>query len=566
MKRCPECRRDYYDETLLYCLDDGNALLEGPASADEPATSILHETSGPGEEQTRAQIHTTEQTAVLPSGVADVPRSKSFDKRSLLPPVVLAVIVLGGFVSYRYFVPTKQIDSIAVMPFVNESGNADVEYLSDGMTETLIKSLSQLPNLAVKARSTVFYYKGKETSPKKIGEELGVQAVLLGRVGGRGDDLKLSLELVNTQSQDVIWTEQYDRKQADLVSLQSEIAKDVSSKLKSKLSGVDEAKVTKASTANPEAYQSYLKGRYYWNRRTAENLSKAIEQFKVATDRDPNYAIAFAGLADCYALLNEYAGTPTNETLPQAKAYAERAIALDGSLAEPHATLGTINRQLWQWTAAEKEYNRAIEINPNYATAYHWSTVMFLYRGRKDEALRNIQRAHELDPLSSVITATVTWVYITRAEYEPAIENALRLIDLDPNFGIAYDNLGAAYLKTGRKDEALASFEKAAQLTNRWGYVLGNLGYAYAAAGKRTEALAVIKELEGKYYRKEAPGLSVASVYTGLGDRDKAFEWLEKDFEARQGNLPDITTSIPLESLRDDPRFKDLVKRMGLPE
>ncbi len=264
MKRCPECRRDYYDDTLLYCLDDGNALLEGPASADEPATVILHATEPPSEAATRAQIHMTDQTAIMPLGVADISKTKNVNKRMLLALLALVVIVLGGFFAYRYFsvAAPKQIESIAVMPFVNESGNADVEYLSDGMTETLIKSLSQVPNLAVKSRSTVFYYKGKETSPKKIGEELNVQAVLLGRVGGRGDDLKLSLELVNTQTQDVIWAEQYDRKQSDLVSLQSEIAKDVSVKLKLKLSGADEAPdwVRKTrhlngwkKTSNPEA-------------------------------------------------------------------------------------------------------------------------------------------------------------------------------------------------------------------------------------------------------------------------------------------------------------------------
>ena len=564
MKRCPECRKDYVDDSLLYCLDDGTPLVQGVVG--EPQTAILHSTEPQGEAATRAQIFTTDQTAVLPSGIADVQTSRAFDKRLLLAPIALTVIVLGGFFGYRYFTQAKQIESIAVMPFVNESGNTDFEFLSDGMTETLIKSLSQVPNLAVKSRSTVFYYKGKETTPKKIGEELGVQAVLLGRVGGRGDDLKLSLELVNTQTEDVIWTEHYDRKQSQLVSLQSEIAKDVSAKLKSKLSGADEAKVTKAVTTNPEAYQAYLKGRYFWNRRTGENLKKAIEQFKIATDRDPNYALAFAGLADCHALLSEYSGVPLTVTTPQAKKFAERAIALDGSLAEPHATLGTVNRQLWQWVEAEREFKQAIELNPNYATAYHWYSIMLLGLGRKDEALAMIQRAHELDPMSSIITATLTWVHLAQNNYQESIDNAHRLIELDPNFGIAHDNLGLAYLKTGRNAEALAEFEKAAQLTDRWSAVLGNLGYVYAATGKRTEALAVVKELEEKFARNESNGFSVASVYAGLSDKDKVFEWLDKDFQNRDGSLAEITASVPLEGLRDDPRFKDLLKRMGLPE
>ncbi len=272
--------------------------------------------------------------------------------------LLLAAIFSGVYFGFLSKGSAKQIESIAVMPFVNESGNSDVEYLSDGMTETLIRSLSQLANLQVKPRSSVFRYKGKETDAKTIGKELNVQAILNGRVVQRGDQLTLNLELIDVQKDVVLWSEQYNRKQSDLVSLQSEIAKDVSAKLKLKLSGADEVKITKTSTADPEAYQAYLKGRYYWNRRTAENLKKAIEQFKLSVDRDPNYALAFVGLADCYALLNEYSGAPLSIAAPQAKAYAERAIALDEALAEPHATLGTVNRQLWQWAESEKEFKR----------------------------------------------------------------------------------------------------------------------------------------------------------------------------------------------------------------
>jgi serine/threonine-protein kinase len=524
--------------------------------------------SGASTQGARTDVGATTAAHAHPTSSAEYVVT-SIKQHKLATGLVVLTLVAGiiGFGLYfRAGTNVTAIKSIAVMPFVNQSGNADVEYLSDGMTETLIKSLSQVPNLSVKARSTVFYYKGKETSPKKIGEELNVQAVLLGRVAGRGDELKLSLELVNTQTQDVIWSEQYDRKQSDLVALQSEIARDVSSKLKLRLSGADEAKVTKTSTADPEAYQAYLKGRYYWNRRTSENLKKAIAQFKIATDRDPNYALAFAGLADCYALLNEYSGVPVTEAAPQAKAYAERAIAIDESLAEPHATLGTINKQLWQWAEAEKEFKRAIELNPNYATTYHWYSIMLIYLGRKDESLAMIQRAHELDPLSSIIMAALSWVQAMRDDFQASTDTLFKLIEIDPNFGIAYDNLGLLYLKTGRNAEAVAAFEKAAQLTDRYSVVLSSLGYAYTATGKRTEALAIIKELEEKYTRKEANGLSVAAVYAGLGDNDKAFEWLEKDFQNRDGLLPDITVSIPLESLRDDPRFKDLLRRMNLPE
>src|SRR5882762_4127366 len=485
----------------------------------------------------------------------------------------IVVLVLGGMIStvgYFAFVSrggsTKQIESIAVMPFVNESGNADVEYLSDGMTETLISSLSQLPNLNVKARSSVFRYKGKETNPQTIGKELNVQAILNGRIVQRGDQLTLSLELIDPKTENVIWSDQYDRRQSDLVSLQSEIAKDVSTKLKLRLSGVDEAKVTKTSTANPEAYQAYLKGRYYWNRRTAENIKKAIEQFKAATDRDPNYALAYAGLADCYAVLHEYAGTPTSETAPQAKAYAERALAIDGQLAEPHATLGLVNENLWQWGEAEKEFKRAIELNPNYPTAYHWYSIFLKDVGRNDEAAVTIKRAQELDPLSSVIAVNISRLYQLQNNHTASVENSLKLIELDPSFGPAYEYLALSYLKQGKNAEANAAAEKAAELNNRSGIVLGDLGYVYAATGKRAEAIAVIKELEGKYERKEAIGQFIAAAYMGLGEKDKVFEWLEKDFEARNGKLVEVRWQIQFESLRDEQRFKELLKRMGLPQ
>ena len=484
---------------------------------------------------------------------------------------IIGVLLVGIISTVVYFAfvskgsSTKQISSIAVMPFVNESRNADVEYLSDGMTETLIKSLSNLSSLDVKPRSAVFRYKGKDTDLQTIAKELNVQAILNGRVAQRGDDLTLSLELVDAQKNSVIWTEQYQRKQSDLLSLQSEIAKDVSTNLKAKLSGAEESKVTKTATADPEAYQAYLKGRYYWNRRTAENIKKAIEQFKSATDRDPNYALAFVGLADCYAVLSEYAGTTTSETPPQSKAYAERALTIDPQLAEAHATLGSINDDSWQWSDAEKEYKKAIELNPNYPTAYHWYSIFLKNVGRNDEAAAMIKRAHELDPLSSVIGANVSRMYQLQNNYDASIENSLKVIELDPNFAPIYEYLALSYLKLGRNTEAIAAAEKGVDLSNRSGISLGDLGYVYAVVGKRVEAFDKIKKLEEKYTRKEAIGQYIATVYVGLGDKDRAFEWLEKDFEARNGKLIEIRWQLQFEPLRDDPRFKDLIKRMGLP-
>jgi TolB-like protein/Flp pilus assembly protein TadD len=572
MKRCPECRRDYYDDTLSFCLEDGSELVHGVSGensgTDDPATAILHTTDAVAESRTRAQIHTTGQTAFISSEIPQPPTSRAATGKNSIIAGALGILLITalGVGSYWWYGrgSSSQVGSIAVMPF--ESGSADVEYLADGMTEMLIKSLSSLPNLDVKPRSAVFRYKGKDADLQTIAKELNVQAILNGRVVQRGDQLTLSLELVDVQKNRVIWTEQYQRKQSELVSLQSEVAKDVSTKLAPKLSGAEETRVTRTATADPEAYQAYLKGRYYWNRRTAENIRKAIEQFKTATDRDPNYALAFAGLGDCYAVLSEYAGLPASETAPQAKSYAERAIAIDGQLGEPHATLGSVFRQLWQWDEAEKEYKRAIELNPNYPTVYHWYSIHLKEMGRNNEAAAAIKRARELDPLSSVIGINVAELYQQQNNHDAAIEICLKIIELDPNYGAAYEDLGASYAIKGRHAEAIQAAEKAADLSKRAGVTLGTLGYVYAAAGKRAEATAIIKELEDKYARKEAIGQDIAAVYTALGEKDKAFEWLERDFQTRNGKLASTRWYVTFESLWTDPRFKDLLKRMDLPE
>jgi serine/threonine protein kinase/Flp pilus assembly protein TadD len=488
-------------------------------------------------------------------------------RHKLIAAIALAVLIgVGGL--FAYYLRSRNIstaiDSIAVLPFENKSNAADTDYLSDGLAESLIYRLSQLPNLKVSPTSSVMRYKGKETDVKAVAAELGVSAVLTGRIAQRGDDLTISVELVDVRNNKLLWGEQYERKMTDLLATQREIASTIAEKLQVKLSGTDNKGITKRYTNDNEAYQLYLKGRYYWNRRTTENLKKAIEQFKLATDRDPNFALAFVGLADCYAVLNEYAGTPTSQTLPQSKAYAERALTIDGQLAEAHATLGIVNEHSWQWGEAEKEFKRAIELNPNYPTAYHWYSILLKSLGRNEEAAATIKRAQELDPLSSVIAVNISRMYQLQNNHDASIENSLKIIDLDPNFGPAYQYLALSYLKRGRDAEAVAAAEKAVELTNASGITIGDLGFVYAVVGKRAEAFDKIKQLEEKYHRNEAIGQYIAAVYVGLGDKDKAFEWLDKDFDVRNGKLAEIRWQVQFEPLRDDPRFKDLIKRMGL--
>jgi eukaryotic-like serine/threonine-protein kinase len=559
-----KCLRKERDERYQTIRDVLNDLKD--AKQDFELQQNLERTVAPSKEEAGTQILQATTIDELARSTTNKTDTKSQTKTFGAIAGAILLVSLIGFFGYRYLrSSSNQIESIAVMPFVNESGNQDVEYLSDGMTETLIKSLTALPNLSVKPRSSVFRYKGKDTDLQTIARELNVQAILNGRVAQRDGELTLSLELVDVSKDSVIWTERYQRKTSDLVNLQGEIARDVSNKLKTKLSGAEETKVTRAGTSDTDAYQAYLKGRYYWNRRTSENLKKALEQFKAATDRDPNYALAYVGLADCYVVLTEYAGIPSSETLPQAKAFADRAIAIDGQLAEPHATLGQIHTQLWRWSEAEAEFKRAIELNPNYATAYHWYSIMLKNMGRNDESATAIKRAQELDPLSMPIGANISMMYQLQNNHEASVKNSLKLIELDPTYGRAYEYLGLSYLKLGRNAEAVAALEKAVPLTNSQNVVVSELGYVYAATGKRTEALAIVKDLEAKYARKEAAGIDVASVYAGLGEKDKAFEWLEKDFQNRDSRLNTFRWETQFESLVDDPRFKDLLKRMNLP-
>jgi len=488
-------------------------------------------------------------------------------EHKLATVIILAVLVLGGvgLAAYLHARNTEvAIDSIAVLPFVNQNHDPDSEYLSDGLTESIINNLTQLSSLRVSPRSTVFQYKGKDADPLKIGHDLDVRAVLTGRLQQRGDSLFVSAELLDVRDNKQVWGEQYNRKLADALAVQQEISREISERLQTKLSGEEQRQLTRRDTTNPEAYAFYLKGRYYWNKRTSENVTKALDQFQRAADKDPNYALAYVGLADCYSLQELYAGTPASETLPQAKAFAERALQLDNSLSEAHASLAYAYDQLWQWEKAEEEFKRAFELNPSYPTAHQWYGLLLLDTGRLDEALKEGRRAQELDPLSLVISQNVSQAYATRGDLNSSIEQSRKVIDLDPRYPRGHQQLGIAYIKQGNYADAIAELRKAVDLSERDRYALASLGYGYAVAGRHAEALAILKELEAKHEKHEALGQDIAVVYAGLGDKDQAFAWLEKDFQARSGLLSRTRWQLPFESLRSDPRYADLLRRMGL--
>jgi serine/threonine-protein kinase len=489
-------------------------------------------------------------------------------KQHKFAAIIAALVLVGGVAAlilyWRGHSNVVAIKSIAVMPFVNEGGNSDIEYLSDGMTEALISSLSRLPNLSVKPRSSVFRYKGKEVNAGTVGRELNVQAILNGHVSQRGDQMTVSLELVDVQKDIVIWSEQYPRQKTELVTLQSEIARDVSTKLKIKLSGADEQRVTKTYTQNPEAYRLYLQGRYFWNKRSAENLKKATELLRLATEKDSKFALAYAGLADCYAVSYYYIGERTRELTPFAKTYAAKAIELDPTLAEPHAAIGYATWLFdWDKVAAEKAFLRAIELNPNYPTAHHWYSRFLRGVGRNDEAWREVKLAEELDPLSLVIINNIAEQYIDRGDLNSAVSECQRMIDLDPNFWAAHQTLGIALVKQGRYDEALAEAQKSVQLANRSNSSLALLGHVYAKLGRQNDAEAVIKELEKRYPEKLADARDLAIVYAGF-DKDKTFAWLGKAFDDHSVFLVFLKLEPLMESLHSDSRWSDLERRVGV--
>jgi TolB-like protein/Tfp pilus assembly protein PilF len=485
--------------------------------------------------------------------------------------VVVLVLIVGVAVGLGLYLSAGKtavaIESIAVMPFVNESGNADVEYLSDGMTETLINSLSKIPNLSVKARSSVFRYKGKEIDPKKIAAELSVQAMLTGRVVQRGDQLTLNLELIDAQTENILWGNRYERKSSELVALQTEIARDVSSKLRTKLSGADVEKVGKSYTSNPESYQLYLKGRFSWNKRTPETLKQAVGFYGQAIEKDPNYALAFSGLAETYVLFAFYDVSPAKESMPKAKAAIDRALAIDDSLAEAHAARGKYLAFFeFDRSGSEREFRRAIELNPNYATAYQWLGLDFLVLTRRfDEGIRELRRAGEIDPLSPVIGSDTANAFSYAGRFDEAIDQARRTLELEPGFSFAHTSLGYALHGKGHFAEAISAYEKALSLSDDT-YTRAVLIRALMQAGRRSEAERQMEALRTLASKSYVPNFCFAIAHTALGNKEAAIAMLEKDVEERSSFVVTIGIELGLNELRDHPRFKAMLQRMNLPE
>jgi TolB-like protein/lipoprotein NlpI len=583
MKRCPACKRVETDDALVFCRADGTPLVTDSGSVSEDAGTAKFGS---------APVASEVETSVLPQHATDagisrptapttvLDRQQTIDRTHelskpkrrrafMLSVVAIAAIALAAF-AYLYLSRGKNLaarNSIAVLPLVNESNDPSTEYLSDGISETLINSLTELQQLRVIARSTAFRYKGKDVDPQTVGRELNVQTVLMGRVRQLGDTLNIQVDLVDATSGAQLWGAEYERKLSDVLSMKQTIAREVTDKLRLKLSGEEQQRLTRRDTTNSEAYQFYLRGRYYWNKRTAEGMKKAIEQFQQAIEKDPSYALAYAGLADAYATSPGYSATPVSEVAPKARAAAARAIELDPNLAEAHASLAYMRMSFNKDSAgAEKEFQRAIELNPNYPTAHHWYALLLGNLGRFDEAKKEILRAQQLDPLSLIINRTVGNVFSWAHEYDQALEQFKKTLEIDPNFPPVHEDLAGAYSMKGRYEEALQEMNKAIALNGRLPHYVAAIACISAKSGHKLEAQKILNELLAHEKTDYVSSSDIALVYIALGDKEKAFARLEEAVNRGENTYLNLKVGPAWDSLRSDPRFADLMRRAGLPQ
>jgi TolB-like protein/cytochrome c-type biogenesis protein CcmH/NrfG len=552
MKRCPKCNRAEPDNSLAFCRVDGAALVDefsedigtvrfnSAAVASETSTGVLpQQLTNPG---------VAAQTTVLSSRpITTNSKSNRSPLITMLGLLVIVALVAGVYVYWSRSKKTSAIQSIAVMPFVNASGNPDIEYLSEGMTETLIKSLSQLPNLNVKSRSSVFRYKGKETDAKTIGKELSVPAILTGRIGQRGDQLTLNLELIDTQTENVIWTDEYNRKSSDLVSLRTVIARDVSSKLKIQLSGTDLEKLAKKYTDDPEAYRLYLQGRFYWNKRVGPEFERAEEYFQKAVARDPNFALGYVGLADF----------KEDNDRPRKKESIRRALEIDDQLAEAHASLGYQYMMDYNWVESERELKRAIELNPNYPQAHQWNGARLMMNGKFDDARVSLTRALELDPTSPGINLYYNVLLEITGRVDECILQSKKLIEMEPTYSWVYIQLARAYRLKGDHQASVDAHARMLELVGNEAQAK-ELRESFAKGGWQ----AYLREVVGT-----SPTANSATYLAELGEYEKAIEVIVTQSEKPTKFWLFLSRTDPfLDPIRKDPRFIEAMKKLDPPQ
>jgi TolB-like protein/Tfp pilus assembly protein PilF len=545
MKSCPECLREYQDDSLVYCLDDGTRLASNDF-ADGPETAFI----------------------MPPSGVAP-PRAAETPGTFRLPsvaPLLAGIIALAAiaYLAYAYLAPdrTGRIDSIAVMPFVNQSGNPEMEYLSDGLTESLISSLSQLRELAVKPRSSVFRFKGKDADAGTLGKELGVQTILTGSVAQRGGEIGLYVELIDAATDRVIWSKDYKRPLSGLVALHSDVAREVSSELRTRLSGTDERQLTKSYTSNPEAYQAYLKGRFHWNKRTKNDLYKAIDYYRQAVGLDPNYALAYAALADVYSILGGYDFVLSRREIGEkARENALRALALDDALPQAHISLGLVLRSLdHDFPGAERHLRRGLELDPANPDGHNYLAYLQTAFGKFPEAEANYKRAMALEPTSPIHIRNYGAFLMYTRRYDESVAQLKSVIDLEPNFVLAHLTLSNVYQMQGKYAEAVGSYAEARE-------VMGDAAVASLMRErfKKGGWKSFINGLnENKWFEEFRPRYIRAAQLASIGDNDGAIDELEKAYEERDGFIILLNIDPRFDALRGDMRFLALVKQIGV--
>lgn len=489
-------------------------------------------------------------------------------------PLVLAAVIIAliasALILYRHRAAESTpapMRSIAVLPLKNLSEDPGNEYFSDGLTESLISALSRIEGLKVISRGSVYRYKGRDVDPREAGKQLGVAAILEGNLRQGGDTIRVAVRLVSAEDGRVLWAnDTQDRALGDIFALQDEIARSVAAGLKIKLSGEGERRLAGRYTENLEAYQLYLKGRFFWNKRTIEGLRKSIEYYEHALEKDPGYALAYAGLADSYIVLGIYDEVPLKESHPKARAAAMKALEIDDTLAEAHTALAAVIADYyWDWSEAEREYRRAIELNPNYATGHQWFGEYAACMGRFDEALAEMRRAQEIDPLSLIINADLGMIFYWAHQPDQAIEQLQKTLEMDLNFGYAHSYLAHAYVQKGMYDEAVAEYLRAAADNGEGQNRVTALSEAYRVSGWRgflQKQLDMMKEDAGKRY---VTSFNMATVYARLDEKDQAFRWLQKAIEEHSSPALYLRADPRLDSLRSDPRFGDLLRRAGLP-
>ena len=565
MKRCPQCQRIYSDETLNYCLEDGASLF-GDVNSDDPATAILTPPPPATEAATRTLETSKKDTGNAVSSPGSGTAEPVGNYRRMITIVGAALIValgIGGYWLYGSRAST-QISAIAVLPFENESGDAELDYLSDGVSESVIDRLSQISQLKVIARNSSFQYRGRNQDFGKIANALGVEALVTGRVVRQGDNYSIRVEMIDARENRNLWSESFVRKAGDVQALQSDISKVVADNLRLRLTGTQTEQLGNAGTANPEAYEMLLRGRYYVNKVGTENRAKAAEYFQQAIDLDTNYALAYAELSLTYVNLVGFSNYDPKEYLPRAEQESQKAVELNQDLPEAVYSKAAVMRYLSRWSEADQAYRRAIDLGPNLARTHNGYALFLSLLGRHDEAVAEIKRAREFDPVSVLINLNMGVIYYEGRRYDEAIETLQKTLELDPNVPFAHLHIGLSYSEKGVFGKAIESIQQAIKLNEDNPKMQIRLGQVYAKSGDDANARTILSQVKAsKQYVSPA---ELAMLYASLGDKESALASLENAFRTNDVQLQYIKIAPAYDNLRSDPRFKDLLKRVGLPD